>query len=244
MASLQVYSPRITGLKLPILDNPSPDPLYIVDYRVAGTADNPQIDLKGVKGPLRDIDWVARGFTTTPQMRQLLNVDPNTYVNRNTNPEDAEGLRALRWNFKAYRMMVMLSVAGPWDSNPYWGSLLGSVVEGKSRLKIHGIDYFVQPEVARRGETLWQTQLYVQANGMINSDAKAVNTIYRFTRPENPDPKWVRSEVERMEKNEGLKEKQVRNLYRQLSQHMLVDFVVRSREILAWPFASQLVNLR
>lgn len=127
--------------------------------------------------------------------------------------------------------------------------MLGRVAEGEGRIKIPNVGYFVQPEVARRGEDLWETQLYVQDKGLINSDEQNVNRIAAFTQPKEPNKQWVRSEVERFEKGEGLKEKQVRDAYIGLRDGIWKSYWVRSSGILAWPRmlsqeAEDFVNVR
>jgi len=124
----QLYSPRITGIELPR----SGRPLLIVNYRVAGTADNPQIELDGVNNPLKEVDWMRKNGTITPQMKQLLDAERSTCVYT----KYIEGLGALWWYFWDRERPVLVSGFVPWDWDFDGGSLLGSVVEGDGRIKI------------------------------------------------------------------------------------------------------------
>ena len=126
---------------------------------------------------------------------------------------------------------------------------MGSAAECGDRLKISRVDYFVQPEVALRGKNLWEIRLDSQ-DGMIHALSPQVNSVARFTMREKPDRVWVRSEVERFEKNgTGLKERQVEERYNQLRDHIWKSYAVISGEMLAWPImlrqeAEDFVNLR
>lgn len=238
--ALQAYSPRITGAELPR----SGKPIVIVSYKVQDKGNgNYQAVLHGEK-PFVEIDWPRQDGTITPEMLSLLvpqdavrplNAD-DTYVWTDSNPYCSEGLRRLLWDFRRRERPVLYSGWVPEFRVSNWGALLGSAAEGGDRLKIDGIEYFVQPEVALRGKNLWEMGLYAQDNGMIHSLSPAVNAAAKFTMPENPDREWVRSEVERFEKNNaGLKERQVNDRYKQLKDHIWKSYAVIAGEMLAWP---------
>ena len=233
--ALQAYSPRITGGELPR----NGKLIVIVSYKVQDNGNGDyQAVLQGEK-PFVEMNWPRQDGTITPGMLSLLvpqavvrplNAD-NTYVWTNSNPNYSEGLRRLRWGFRGRERPYLISYWGPEAGLSYWGALLGSVAEGGDRLKIDGIDYFVQPEVALRGKNLWEMGLYAQDNGMIHSLSPAVNAAAKFTMPERPDGKWVRSEVERS----GLNERQVKDGYNQLRDHIWKLYAVVAGEMLACP---------
>lgn len=252
--AIQAYSPRITGVELPR----NGKPILITNYKVQDRGNgNYQAVLQGDKS-FAEIDWLRQNGTITPEMLNLLlpqdavgslNAN-NTYVWTDSNHNYSEGLRRLRWGFGVLEGPGLVSDGGPGGRGSGRGALLGSTAEGGDRLKINGIDGYVQPEVALRGNNLWEIRLYAQDNGMIHSLSPAVNTAARFTMPERPDKQWVRDEVERFEKNKvGLKERQVEARYRQLRDHIWKSYAVVTGEMLAWPFvlsqeADDFVNLR
>ena len=252
--ALQAYSPRITGGELPR----NGKPIVIVSYMVQDRGNgNYKAVLQGEK-PFVEMNWPRQDGTITPEMLSLLvpqamvrplNAD-NTYVWTDSNPNYSEGLRRLRWVFGGRVRPGLGSVGGPEVRVSGGGALLGSAAEGGDRLQIDGIDYFVQPEVALRGKNLWEMGLYAQDNGMIHSLSPAVIAAAKFTMPERPDRKWVRSEVERFEANKaGLKERDVQDRYKQLRDHIWKSYAVIAGEMLAWPImlsqeADDFVNLR
>ncbi len=252
--ALQAYSPRITGAELPR----NGKPIVIVSYKVQDSGNgNYQAVLQGKK-PFVEIDWRRQNGTITSDMLNLLvpqdvvrplNAD-NTYVWTGSNPNYSEDLRRLLWDFGVRGWPILISIWVPEGRGSYGGTLLGSATEGGDRLKIDGIDYFVQPEVGLRGKNLWEMRLYSQDNGMIHFLSPTVHTVARFTRAERPDRKWVRSEVERSEKNKaGLKERQVEDGYKQLRDHIWKSYAIIAGEMLAWPIllsqeGEGFVNLR
>ncbi|MBI2547405.1 MAG: hypothetical protein HYW23_03085 [Candidatus Aenigmarchaeota archaeon] len=238
--AVQAYSPRITGAELPR----NGKPLLIVSYTVQGKGDGDyQAVLQGEK-PFVETDWLRQNGTITPEMLKLLvpknAVGPlnagNIYVWTDPNHNYSEGLRMLRWDFRDRGRPFLYSNREPEGRGSIWGVLLGSVAEGGGRLKIDGVDYYVQPEITLRGKNLWEMRVYAQDNGMIHSLSPAVNAAARFTRAEDPDKGWVRSEVERFEKNRtDLKEVHVEDMYRQLRDCIWKSSVVIAGEMLAWP---------
>ncbi|MBI2547278.1 MAG: hypothetical protein HYW23_02420 [Candidatus Aenigmarchaeota archaeon] len=254
--AVQSYSPRITGAELPRNGSPIIISSYRVDDVNRANRDY-RINLEGMDNPFKQVNWVRQNGTITPEMMNLLvprdAVKPlkadNTYVWTNSNPELYEGLRALIWGFGGRERPDLDSGREPEYGYSDRGSVLGSVAEGEGRIKIPGIGYFVQPEVALRGEDLWETQLYVQKNGLVNSDEQDVNRIAAFVQPEEPSKQWMGDEVKRFESGEGLKEKQVRDAYRGLRDGIWKSCWVRSSGILAWPTmpsreAEDFVNVR
>ncbi len=243
VTTVQAYSPRITGEELPR----NGKPILITSYTVQDKGNgNYQAVLQGER-PF-EVDWPRQNGTITPEMLGLLvpqdAVTPlnagNTYVWTDSNPNYSEGLRRLHWVFRVRERPLLDSDWVPEGRDSYRGALLGSVAEDGNRLKIGGVDYLVQPEVALRGKNLWEISLYAQGNGMLHLLSPQVNTIAKFTQPENPDNQWVRSEVERFERNgSGLKEKQVKGSYRELRDGIWKSYAVIAKGILAWPIASE-----
>lgn len=240
-----LYSPRITGAELPRNGNP----IVILSYKVQDKGNgNYQAVLQG-KNPFVEMDRLRQNGTIEPQMLNLLvpqdavkplNAD-NTYVSTDSNSNYSEGLRRLLWIFRYRERPYLVSDWEPEIRDSGVGALLGSVDEGDDRLKIQGIDYFVQPEVALRGKNLWEMGIYAQDNNMIHFLSPAVNAAAKFTRAKNPGKKWVRSEVERFGKNgAGLTERQVKDSYNQLRNHVWSSYAVIAGEMLAWPIVLRL----
>jgi len=238
----QLYSARIAGAELPRDGSPILISNYTVEPVNRANRDY-GINLNGMGASFKQVNWLSENGAITPAMldllvpqdaRKPLRAD-KTFAWTNPNSDYAEGLRALIWLFRGRERSVLNSYWGPCDRISYWGSLLGSVAEGAGRLKIGGVDYFVQPAVAQRGEDLWETQLYAKESVLVNFSAQNVSRIAAFTQPEEPSKQWLRSEVERFEKNEGLKERQVRDAYKSLQGDIWKSYWVRSSEILAWP---------
>lgn len=254
LTQVQLYSPRITGAELP----QERKPILIVIYKVVDRGNgNYEINLSGTKEPFIQTNWLRddRGFglqPITPEMAQLLEALGNTWVATGSDLVHDEGLRVLEWGFAIPERYVIVpglsSYYTPLDRNDRTGSFLGSAIERDDWFKIPGVDYFVQPELARRGENLYETQLYVQNQGLINSSSPNVNRIRKFILPKNPNDQWVREEVERFERNgQNLKEREVIEAYRQLRDHLsdgdkMITYSVRASEILAWPICQTVVE--
>lgn len=232
LAQPKMYSQRIVGSELPKEGNP----ILISNYKVTDIGNKDyRIGLDGMQNPFIQINWPRENGKMSVELAKVLGAGADTYVYTDSDSEYCEGLRRLDWGFWVRLRLVLYSFRLPWDRGSALGSLLGSVVEGEGRIKIPGVDFYVQPEVALRGKDLWETQLYAQDNSLINSSAPDANAIVRFVKPKEPDEQWLESEVERFRNNgENLGRSKVADLYEQLREDIWEKHWVRSREILAW----------
>ncbi len=195
------------------------------------------ISLYGIKNPFVLTDWPESG-TITPKIAQLLGAQKNTRVMTNSDPEYCEGLRTLLWKFMS-NIPHLYADNVPYRESGDTDSLLGSKTEGGLRLKILGTDYFIEPVKTPEGKHLLENQyhLYAETDGVVVLPSPALNSVARFIQQskESPDQKWIREEMERLERNgHKLKEEQIIKLYKILRNRLLKSFI-RASEILAWP---------
>ena len=227
------YSPKITGAGLPTDEKP----ILIVNYRFTEREEGYEINLAGVKDPFVSIDWPKEDGEITLELAKSLGAWKNTDVKTNSNPEYFEGLRVIHLGYRG-KGMVLDSRYPPelWVSGV--GSLLGSETEDGSRIKIPGIGYFIQPEVALTYKNFSETAEYIKGSGSVVLSLGEVYNVVRFARLRNPPEQWVKSEVQRFERNgQDPGERQLREWYRQLRDG-LRSYRVRVRDILAWSLSA------
>lgn len=241
------YSRRITGAELPAEEKS----ILIVRYKVIDRGNRDyEISLKDLQDPFVPINtFIQENGTITPKMAQLMETPTDTTVV--ITPFDFyEGLRIFQWRFdyggRKRHLLLDRTPWDGWDKAPYFhrGLLLGSIAEGDGRLKIPDVPYFVQSTYGlfANNENLWGMQLYLQPRGLIISSGVYVNRIAKFLLPPNPDEQWVRSEVERFERNgENLSDEKVIELYEELSRSVWnTNGYIMSNDILAFPSLSSL----
>jgi hypothetical protein len=230
------YSRRIIGAELPKEGRV----ILISNYRIFDKGErNYVVDLKGIENPFVQVD-LPIGGGVSPGLAKTLGVDPGTHVCTGLDPRYWEGLRTLHFYFRDLEKPILDLSREPWAKFSYWGYMFGSKSEGEGRLKIPGTSCFADPYVWSSGDKdFFETALSTQGSDISILGGKDVNVVGRFVYPRLPNNKWLERELERFKLNkEDMSRKQLLVKLNQLSTG-LDDYVIRSREILAWPIMSE-----
>lgn len=106
-------------------------------------------------------------------------------------------------------------------------------LETKTLIPIPGTEYEVLLEVASRGMSLWEIQLYAQDNGLEVLSSADVNTVARAVKSD-PSKSAINLAIDR---NPDLSPNTVRDAYRQLKEQIHdydKGFWITANEILMW----------
>ena len=227
------YSQRIVGAELPKQGKP----ILISSYKISDRGDNNYIiDLKGLQNSFVQVD-LPIGGGPSPDFAMILGVDVDTHVCTGLDSRPWEGLRTVHFYFRNQEKQILDLARDPWAKEPYWSFMFGSVDEGEGRLRIPGVSCYVDPYVWSGERDFFETVLSLQGSDLQILSGADVNRVGRFVYPRGPSNEWLQDELERFKRNrEDMDRDQLLERLKQLRTGFH-DRVIRSREILAWPFS-------